>query len=361
MALVHEEQKILREIIQQGGGHTARRTAGQHRRVVLDALADAHLVQHLDIVVGALGNALRLDELALGGELLDLRVALGADLFQRSSLFFGADDIVAGREDGNVLDHVLLGAGQGVELGNAVDLVPEKLHPDGKLAHIGQIDIHRVAVHPELIAHKIHVVALVLQGDQLFAQLVPLHLHPGAQADDHAAVVDGVAQRVDAGHRCHNNDVPPLGKRRRSRVAQAVDLVVDGAVLFNIGIGAGDVGLRLVVVVVADEVLHRIVGEKRAELGAQLRRQRFVVRQHQRGAVALGNDISHGKGLAAAGHAQQGLAAVAPLHPLHQLRDRLRLVAGGGIVRHQLKFFLCHRFSPFRAYNHNLLLFQVVL
>ena len=109
-----------------------------------------------------------------------------------------------------MLDHVLLGAGQGVELGNAVDLVPEELHPDGKLAHISQINVHRVAMHPELIAHKIHVVALVLQGDQLFAQLVPLHLHPGAQADDHAAVVDGVAQRVDAGHRRHNDDIAPF-------------------------------------------------------------------------------------------------------------------------------------------------------
>ena len=346
MTLVHEEQKILREIIQQGGGHTARRTTGQHCRVVFDALADTHLVQHLDIVVSALGNALGFDQLALGGELFDLRIALGADLFQRSGLFFRADDIVAGREDGNVLDHVLLGAGQGVELGNAVDLVPEELHPDGKLAHISQINVHRITVHPELIAHKIHVVALVLQGDQLFAQLVPLHLHSGAQTDDHAAVVDRVAQRVDAGHRCHNNNVPPLRKRRRSRVAQAVDLVVDSAVLFNIGIGAGNVGLRLVVVVVADEVLHRIVGEKRAELGTQLCRQRFVVRQHQRGAVALGNDVGHGKGFAAAGHAQQGLAAVTPLHPLHQLRDRLRLVASGGIVRHQFKFFLCHRFLP---------------
>ena len=231
-----------------------------------------------------------------------------------------------------MLDHVLLGAGQGVELGNAVDFVPKKLHPDGQLAHISQIDIHRVAVHSELIAHKIHVVALVLQGDQLFAQLVPLHLHPGAQADDHTAVVDGVAQRVDAGYRCHNDDIPPLGKCCRGRMAQTVDLIVDGAVLFNIGIGAGDVGFRLVVIVVADEVLHRIVGKKRAELGTQLCRQRFVMRQHQRGAVALGNDIGHGKGLAAAGHAQQGLAAVAPLHPLHQLRDRLRLVAGRGIA-----------------------------
>ena len=87
MALVHEEQKILREIIQQGGGHTARRTTGQHCRVVFDALADTHLVQHLDIVVSALGNALGFDQLALGGELFDLRIALGADLSSAAAFF----------------------------------------------------------------------------------------------------------------------------------------------------------------------------------------------------------------------------------------------------------------------------------
>ena len=104
----------------------------------------------------------------------------------------------------------------------------------------------------------------------------PLHLHPGPQADDHAAIVDGVAQRVDAGHRRDDDDVPPLRKRRRGRVAQAVYLVVDGAVLFDIGIGAGDIGLRLVVVVVGDEIFHGVVRKKRAELGAELNGARTV-------------------------------------------------------------------------------------
>jgi len=194
MAFVHKKQKILREIIQQGRGHAARRTARQHRRVVFDTLAHAHLVEHLNVVIGALGNALGLDELALCGELLHLRVALGADLFQRGGLFLGADNVVAGREDGHMLDHVLLGAGEGVELGDAVHLVPKKLHPNGHLTHIGQVDVHRVSVDPELVADKIHVVPLVLQGHQLFAQFIPLHLHAGPQTDDHAAVVNGVAQ-----------------------------------------------------------------------------------------------------------------------------------------------------------------------
>ena len=347
MALVHEEQKILREIVQQGRGHTARRAARQDSGIVLNALADAHLGEHLDVVVRPLLDALGLDELALRGELLHLRVALCPDLLDGRSLFIGADDIVAGREDGNVLHHVLFCAGEGVEFGDAVDLVAEKFHPDGQLVHIGQIDVHDVPMDAEFIADKVDVVPLILQRHQLFAQLVPLHLHPGPQADDHAAVINRVTQRVDAGHRRHDNDIPPLRQRRRGRVAQTVDLVVDGTVLLNIGVGAGDIGLRLVVVVVGDEILHSIVREERAELGAELGRQRLVMGQHQCGTVALGDDVRHREGLAAAGDAQQGLAAVAPLYPFHQLGDGLRLVARGGVGRHQMEFFLCHKKPSF--------------
>ena len=103
MALVYEEQEVVREIVKQSRGHTARRTARQNGRIVLDALADTHFRQHLNVVVRPLLDALGLDELAFRGELLHLRVALGADLQWRQP-FVGADDIVAGREDGNVLD-----------------------------------------------------------------------------------------------------------------------------------------------------------------------------------------------------------------------------------------------------------------
>ena len=87
-------------------------------------------------------------------------------------------------------------------------------------------------------------------------------------------------------------------------MAQAVYLVVDSAVLFDIGIGAGDIGLRLVVVVVGDEIFHGVIREKRAELGAELGGQRLIVGQHQRRAVALGDDVRHGKCLAGTGDTQ---------------------------------------------------------
>ena len=139
--------------------------------------------------------------------MLDLGIALRADLLNGGSLFLGADDVVAGREDGHMPDHVLFGTRHRVEFEDAVDLIPKELHPDGQVAHIGQVDIHRVAVDAEFVADKVDVVPLILQVDQPPAELVPLQLHAGAEADDHAAVVDGVAQRVDAGHRRHNDDV----------------------------------------------------------------------------------------------------------------------------------------------------------
>ena len=243
-----------------------------------------------------------------------------------------------------MLDDVLALAGEGVHLADAVHLVAKELHPDGGVAGVSKVYLHRVAPDAELVAHKVDVVALVLQLHQPAAQLVPVHLHAGPQTDDHAAVVDGVAQTVNAGDAGHDDDVPPLGEGRRGGVAQTVYFVVDGTVLLDVGVGGGDVGLRLIVIVVRNEVLHRILGEKLPELGAQLGSQRFIVGQHQCGPVHLGDDVGHGEGLAAAGHAQQSLGLVPPQDALGQFVDGLGLVAGGLIAGN--KFKLIHG-SPF--------------
>jgi hypothetical protein len=49
-------------------------------------------------------------------------------------------------------------------------------------------------------------------------------------------------------------------------VAHPVDLLVDLGFLLDEGVGARDVGLGLVVVVVGDEILHRVLGEEALEL-----------------------------------------------------------------------------------------------
>ena len=45
-------------------------------------------------------------------------------------------------------------------------------------------------------------------------------------------------------------------------MAHLVDGVVDGGILFYIGIRLRDIGLGLIVIVITDEILYRIVGKE---------------------------------------------------------------------------------------------------
>ncbi len=123
-----------------------------------------------------------------------------------------------------------------------------------------------------------------------------------------------------------------------------LDLVVDRRILLDVGVRRGDVRLWLVVVVVADEVLHRALGKQVLELAVQLRRQGFVVGDHQRRAIGRGNHVRHREGLAGSGDAQQGLIAVPPENSFRELFDGARLIPFGSVfadelkVRHSLRY-----------------------
>src|SRR5690606_2542613 len=66
MRLVGDEEKILREIIDQCGGRIAGFSPRKVARVVLDAVAEAHLFEELEIVERPLFKALSLEKLPFG-------------------------------------------------------------------------------------------------------------------------------------------------------------------------------------------------------------------------------------------------------------------------------------------------------
>ncbi len=244
---------------------------------------------------------------------------------------------MAGGIDGDVLQRPDGVAGHRMELGDALDLVAEELYTDGPVLVIGRVQLHRVAPDPEHVAFKGDVVALVPVLHQAAQQLVPLQGHPRAQGDHHPGKVVRLAQTVDAAHRRHHDHIPPLQQGAGGRQPQPVDLLVGGGVLFDVGIRMGDVRLRLIVVVIADKVLHGVVREELPELLAELGRQRLVVGQHQRGALDLLDDLGHGVGLAGAGDAQQDLLPQAVFDALCQGLDGLGLIAGGLILRYHFE------------------------
>ena len=122
-------------------------------------------------------------------------------------------------------------------------------------------------------------------------------------------------------------DVPALEQRPGGRQPHPVDLVVDRRFLLDVRVGGRDVGLGLVVVVVADEVLDRVVGKEAPELLIELRGQRLVVRHHQRRPVHARDALRHGEGLARPGDAEQDLRLIAALQAVDELVDGPRLIA----------------------------------
>ena len=98
-----------------------------------------------------------------------------------------------------------------------------------------------------------------------------------------------------------------------------------------------NVGFRLVVVVIADEKFHGIVGKEGAELLPELTGQGFVVRQNERRSLRLLDDLRHGKGFAGACYAEQSLSLVAVFQAFTEFGDGLGLIACGLHVLTDLK------------------------
>ena len=328
MRLVDDEQEVFREVVEQGRRRRARPPAVDVAGVVLDARAEPDLPHHLDVVVGAHPQPLRLQQLALT---LEFGEPLGEFLFDggdrvRHPLRTG--HVVGGGEDAqriDLADHV---TGQRVQVVQRLDLVTEELDANRQLL-VGRDDLDGVAAHPERAAGEGQVVAGVLHVDQQPQQPVAGHLAADPQFDRAIQVGLRRAEAVDARHRGHHHHVAARQQRRRRGVPQPLHVVVDRAVLLDVGVGLRDVRLRLVVVVVRHEVLDCVVRQHLSQLVGQLGGQRLVRRHHQGGPLQPLDEPRGGGRLAGAGGAEQHHVALPRRDPPLQLLDGGRLVARG--------------------------------
>ena len=328
VALVDEHDEIIGEIVQQGHGRGPRGAPRNDPAVILDPRTVSQFLHHLHVVRGPLMYALGFQQFLLAFEPGDALLHLPSDLSDGPFHFLRRRYIMAGGIDGNVGNAVHGMPGDGVDLADPVDLVSEKLDPDGFPVGIGGVDLHRVAPDTELVPLKCEIVPLVTDLHQFLQQLVPVSRLPDPERDHHVRIVDGVSQSVNAADGRYHDHVPALEQARRRAVAQTFDLVVDGTVLLDVRVRMGDIRLRLIVIIVADEILHGVVREKLLELGTQLGRQRLVVRQHQRRPLQFFDNLGHRVGLSAPGDPQQRLLLQAQGEPLGNGGDRLRLVSG---------------------------------
>ncbi len=209
---------------------------------------------------------------------------------------------------------------------DGVHLVAKELDAQALVLRRRRKDLHHVAPHPEGPAVKVGIVSLVLDLHQLLQDGLAPDLHAFFQIQQHAVVHLGRAQAINAGDRRHDDDVIPLEQGAGCRVPHPVDGVVDRGVFGDIRIGRGNVCFGLVVVVVADEVLHRVLGEEALELAIELGRQRLVVDDDQRGLLDPLDHVGEREGLAGPGHAEQHLVRQPAIDARSERVDRLRLI-----------------------------------
>ena len=108
-----------------------------------------------------------------------------------------------------------------------------------------------------------------------------------------------------------------------------LDLVVDRAVLLDVGVGLGDVGLGLVIVVVRDEVLDGVVRQHLPQFVGELRGEGLVRGHHQGGTLQPLDEPGRGGRLAGAGGAEQNDVTLPRPDPALQILDRGGLITGG--------------------------------
>ena len=164
-------------------------------------------------------------------------------------------------------------------------------------------------------------------GDELLEQTVHREGLTATEFDDVLREVLRGPQAVDAAHRRDDDDILPSGEQcRYGTQTQTVNLLVDGEVFLDVQVGARDIRLGLVVVVIRDEILHGVVREERLHLGVELCREGLVMAHDEGGAVDFFDYIGYREGLAGACHAEQYLSRSSGVQTVHKRLYRLRLV-----------------------------------
>ncbi len=134
--------------------------------------------------------------------------------------------------------------------------------------------------------------------------IVSAYLFADCEVEEHLAVVFGAAEAVDTGDGGDDDYVGPFDEGSGGAKAHFFYPVVDREVFLNVGVGTGDVGFWLVVVVVGDEVLNGAFREEVLELLVKLGGESFVVSKDEGRFLRFLDDVGHREGFARAGYAK---------------------------------------------------------
>ncbi len=229
--------------------------------------------------------------------------------------------------DGVALNDGLDVAGERVEQRQALHLFIKQLNAQCNIVRFRREDIDNLAAHAERTALERLIVTGVLQLRQTAQNRTLIDNHPLRQVQHHLEVEIRVAEAVDGRYRRDHHHITTLQQRLGRRQTHLLNVFVHRGIFLDKGVRARHIGFWLVVIVIRDEILDGILREELFHLAVQLRRQRFVGRQHHGGALQVSDNVGDGEGFPRTGHPQQRLVCQPIFQPFFKTTDRLRLVA----------------------------------
>ena len=275
-----------------GSGRQPRQMSG----IILNPRAESRLPEHLNIEVCPLCDPLGFQKLILAFEVFHSLFQFLLNLFRSRQNLLHRHHVMRSRKNRDKIQGLFNFPCKNVNLRDPVHLIPEKLYPVRIIRGIGRENLHHISPYPEGTPVKIHLISLILDINQLPENLIPVTLCPLPQIQYQLLIIRGTSQTVYTGNTGHNNHIPALHQRSCGRKPQLIDLVIDRGILGNVGVRGRDVGFRLVIVIVGDEILYGIVREKFLELAVELCRQGLVMGNNQCWFIQLLDDICHREG-----------------------------------------------------------------
>ena len=324
---VHHQQKILGEVVYQRKRSFTRLAPCQMARIVFDAGAVTHFVHHFKVVIGTLLQTLRLQQLVMRFKVFQPLFKLHLYIFHRAFQILTRGYIVRRRKNSHMRTLRQNLTRQHVNFQNALHFVVKHFNAHGFFVVTGGDNLNYIAAHAEGAALKGNVVTVVLNFHQLAQNRLAVNNLSSPQRKHHIIIFLRRAQTVNARYAGNDNNVAAFKQRAGRRVAQFINLIVDGSVLFNVGIALRNVSLRLIIIIIGNKIFHRVIRKEGFQLAGKLRRQRFVVRYYQSRLAHAVDNLRNGIGFARARRTQQHLRVQPLLHALRQGFNRLRLVA----------------------------------
>src|SRR5699024_5022157 len=122
----------------------------------------------------------------------------------------GEHDVVTGGENRDLLTLAQCLSAERIDFDDAVDLIPEKLKPNGECFFVGGKHIDGIAAHANSPGIEIDVIAFVLDFDEAFDERIARDLLALAKGLDHAEIRVLIAKSIDAGHGGDEDDISPF-------------------------------------------------------------------------------------------------------------------------------------------------------